>query len=520
MKKIIAMLLAAVMLLGLVACAASTQEEAASATNQAEPAKEGEVSTWLCDEPTTLYIYNNWDNTATTERDQAIHDKILEITNVDIQMPDCADYYANRAVFLASDEPIDLMLESCWWATDLIGQGAYQVVDDLVATYGNNFRAVTTENTHSFVKWDGHYYGMGGTNYQNLYGIWVNKTMLDEYGLAIPTTIAEFNDTVYALKEKDPECVPLLANWMWLQRCLESSFTEGYIDWYDEEAQLLKPDFMMPGYETFATQVKTWYKDGILPDFVNPATYSDDLRQTAWMTGKAAFVCDNFVAMPTYLQQLHELYPDTEYVCIMSLEGENGRSGYEPRPSIPYFYAVPAKSENAELAMKFLDWAIGEEGWRLMNYGIEGEDYEINENGERVAISDYTGCWTMAAGVGEVYHAIPAEGTDMSEGSTNWLYEQFGSNVALAPQDTYGINLNLSSIDQSLKDAQSADATAVSEALANYMWADGTLEDFVAAKEAYAANNLEYMQARTALYQSVLDASGLTVADVRASLGK
>ena len=533
MKKILAMLLLLAMCVSLfTACAKSETPDAPNAdpaqTEQTQdntktdaPSENTEKpSTWLCDEPTKLYIYNNWGNTPTTDRDQEIHDRILEITNVDIVMPDCADYYNNRSVFLASDEPIDLMMESCWWATDLIGQGAYQIVDDLVDQYGVNFKASYDESMHSFVKWDGHYYGMGGSNYQSLYGIWANKTMLEENGYSLPTTIDEFNEIVYGLKEKNPDCIPLLANWQWLQRCFEASFSESYMDWYDTSENLLKPDFLMPGYTDFVKQVKAWYTDGILPDFVNPATYSNDLEQTAWMTGNVAFFCNNFANGPKNISNLHELYPDEEYVYIDCLAGKDGRKGFEPRPLIPYFYAVPTKSQNAELAIKFLDWAIGEEGFRLMNYGVEGEDYTINDKGERVTISDYTGCWTMASGVGEVLYALDPEGTDVSEGSAKWLYKTYGFTGTVAPQDTYGINMNLSSIPQELKDTESAEKTTVSEVLANYMWADGTDEDWEAAKAAYAEKNAEYMKQRTALYQAVLDANGLTLDDIHAMLGK
>lgn len=533
MKKVLAMLLLIAMCVSLfTACAKSETPSSNTPSNNTENADQKDTpsedktsdetekpSTWLCDEPTKLYIYTTVDNTPVTARDQEIHDKILEITNVDIVMPEAADYYNNRSIFLASDEPIDLMLESCWWATDLIAQGAYQPVDELVEKYGTNFKSTYEENTHAFVKWDGHYYGMGGTNYQSLYGIFVNKTMLDQYGYSIPTTIDEFNEVVYGLKEQNPDCIPLLANWMWLERCFEASFADVFLDYYDAEQNLLLPEYLIPGFDTFAAQVKTWYQDGILPDFASPAAYTSDLESTAFLSGNVAFYCNNFPTAPAKIEELHTLYPDIEYVYSSALTGEDGRGGFEPRPLIPYFYAVPTKSENAELAIKFLDWAIGEEGYRLMRYGVEGEDYTINENGERVSISDYTGCWSMGSGVGDVVYALDAEGTDNSEGSTNWLYKTYGFSGVVAPHDIYGVNMNLSTIPQNLRDNESSDKTALQEACSNYIWANGTVEDFEAAKTAYLENNAEYLAQKTAIYNGILEASGWTVDSIRAGLG-
>ncbi|MGN0997975.1 MAG: extracellular solute-binding protein [Faecousia sp.] len=528
MKKLLAILLAMILCIGIFAACGQGETPATTtaatsgsdATTNNEPATEPPASTKLCDKPTKLYVYDNWDNVPTTVRDDEIHDLILETTGVDLQMPVCADYYNNRAIFLTSDEPIDLMLESCWWATDLIGQGAYQPVTELVEQYGTEFN--TTYNkagAHNFTIWGGEVYGMGGYNAQSLYGIWINKTMLDELNLAVPTTMDEMNTVLYAMKAADAESYPLVANWTWLQRCFEGSFTESYMDWYDESADTLKPDFMMPGYTTFLTQVKTWYTDGILPDFINPAVYSNDLFQTAMMTGKVGVFCENYNNAPTYIKQVQEAHPEVEYVFIGELTGTDGRSGFEPRPIIPYFYAVPTKSENAELAVKFLNWAMSEEGYMLMTYGVEGVDYEFNANGELVKKSDYTGCWCMTDAVGKVY-APTLEGTDLDEGSSAWYIAQYGDTGILVPQDSYGVNMDLSSISTALKDQNSSDTTMIKEAYAKYMWADATLEDWQAALSTYAANNADYMAARTEIYKQALAGLGTDVAGIRASLGK
>ncbi len=518
MKKILALLLAVVMVLGLVACAAAPADNTPSDSTSTDAAESGNPSTWLCDKPTKLYVYD-WDGREiASQRDQEIHDLILEITNVDVVKPVLADYHPNRAVFLASDEPIDLMMESCWWATDLIGQGAYQPVTELVEKYGTNFTERYSDLDQAFVKWNGEYYGIGGHDMVNLYGIWVNKTLLDKHGLAIPTTIDEFNEVAYALKEADPTVIPLLASWVWLQRCVEGSFAEGYWKWYNDETGLLNPDFMMPGYTDFATQIKTWYQDGILPEFVNPAAFTNDFYNESIIKGDCAFICGNYQQVPALLEDMRTADPSNtdEYVVIEPFSNGDKLGGVEPRPTIPYFFAVPAKSQNPELAIKYANWLISEEGYTLTQYGVEGIDFELDENGRRVKISDYTSCWASTP-QGRAYQINDAD-LDWSEGGALDLVATRGNGGKLALQDDYGVNMDLSSIPQNLKDQNTADQTAVSEALALYMWGDATLEDWEAAKANYMEKNGEYLELWTALYNESMGKLGFTVETIRESL--
>lgn len=536
MKKLLAILLVLVMCLSIfTACSsnetttdsssdtsASTTDSKTDAATTDESSVSEENSSLLCDEPTKLVVYCNWSESPSTEDDQLVHDKILELTNVDLVRVGSGDYYSNRATYLSSGEQIDLMLESCWWATDLITQGAYQDLTDLIETYAPNFFEKIDPSYHSFVQWNGAYYGIGGTNYMNLYGIWVNKTMLDEIGAEIPTTLEEFEDICYQLKENDSEAIPLLTNWMWLQRCFEGSFTEGFADWYDDSADQLKIDMEMPGYTTFATAVKTWYNDGIIPAFCEPGSYSDDQWKTALMTGKCAFVpymIRNFSAIVDEIQTIH---PDVEYVCIEALTGDAGQAGFEPRPSIPYFFAVPSSSENAELAVKFMNWLLTEEGSRLTKYGIEGVHYNVVD-GYLVptdAYDNYTKCYVLCD-VFDVCTNLTTEPASDNEKLEAELLAAMGMSTNFAKNDAYGVNMNLASIPQDILDKQASDKTSLTETLAKYMWTDEVdLAAWEAAVVAYQTNNAEYTQQRTEIYKAALNQLGKTTEDIRAALTK
>ena len=516
MKKLIALLLAVVLCVGIFTGCNKPNTDPTTPSG-------GEGSSLLCDKPTKLVVYGNWSESPTTESDKMVHDKILELTNVDLVRVGSGDYYGNRATYLSSGEQIDMMLESCWWATDLIAQGAYQDLTDLIAKHAPNFSTLIDPSYHSFVQWNGKYYGVGGTNYMNLYGIWVNKTMLEEIGEEVPTTIEEFVDVCYKLKAHDPECVPLLTNWMWLQRCFEGSFSEGYQDWYDASTDSLKINMETPGYTKFATAIKTWYNDGIIPAFCEPGSYTDDQWKTALMTGKCAFVpytIQNFSAVVDEIQTLH---PDVEYVCIEALAGEGGKAGFEPRPSIPYFFAVPSSSENAELAVKFMNWLLTEEGSRLTQYGIEGVHYNVDANGYLVPTDKYDD-YTKVYNLCNVYNSCTNLTTEPASENAKLEAELLGAmgmNTNFAKNSCYGVNIDLSSIPQDIRDKQNAAKTTLNEVLAKYMWTDEVdLAGWNAAVAAYQTANAEFTAQRTAIYKAALELLGKTPEDIVAGLTK
>ncbi len=53
-----------------------------------------------------------------------------------------------------------------------------------------------------------------------------------------------------------------------------------------------------------------------------------------------------------------------------------------------FWYAI-GKNENLSVAMAYVDWMFSEEGMILTNWGIEGETFEYDENGERKYIQSF-----------------------------------------------------------------------------------------------------------------------------------
>ena len=86
------------------------------------------------------------------------------------------------------------------------------------------------------------------------------------------------------------------------------------------------------------------------------------------------------------VSDMHNYMPennDMTYIPLGPIERVDGtndmvlsyKSGYAG-------WAIPSTTEMPEHVMKFADWLASEEGKRLYFYGLEGRDYELDENGQ------------------------------------------------------------------------------------------------------------------------------------------
>lgn len=92
------------------------------------------------------------------------------------------------------------------------------------------------------------------------------------------------------------------------------------------------------------------------------------------------------------ISDVHSFRPEVsnlEYVPIGPIERYNGddhmvmpyKSGYAG-------WAVPETTENPEEVVAFADWMASDEGKRLYFYGLEGEHYEIDEDGNTAPLPE------------------------------------------------------------------------------------------------------------------------------------
>ena len=105
-------------------------------------------------------------------------------------------------------------------------------------------------------------------------GIVLRKDILDALDLEVPTTFDEFEAVLYAVKEAYPDMIPFSSEmrWMYLQHMF-SSLSNAYncsYPFYCVDGENVEFAMYSEGYKTFLQRIATWYEDGLIdPDFAS-----------------------------------------------------------------------------------------------------------------------------------------------------------------------------------------------------------------------------------------------------------
>ncbi len=225
-------------------------------------------------------------------------------------------------------------------------------------------------------------------------GFIIRQDWLDELGMDRPTNIAEWEDVLTAFKENDmngngeadeipyiPEGISSLRNFStaWGVRAgLYPSLEDGAITFGQ----------IQPEYKDFLMKMNEWYEAGLIdPEF---ASVNSSNRQNKVTTGVGgAFFGYVSGGIGTILDLMRNQDPNFNVTGVPYPATESGEVYAANDPLIRKFVgqgcAISAKMSDEKLAkvMELLDFLYSEEGNVLTNWGIEGESYTVDENGEK-----------------------------------------------------------------------------------------------------------------------------------------
>ena len=265
-----------------------------------------------------------------------------------------------------------------------VEDGVIIYLDEYIDKYAPNYKKYLDEHpdvARQVKTDDGHYYTFAWFRGDDSLMCWkgpqIRKDMLDKAGLALPETLEEWDTALRKFKEMGIE-YPL------------SSVGNGFFDTFSgifgvsetfyQEDGIVKYGVIEPAYKDYISQLRTWYKDGILDqDFYA----QDDKTYRAKVTsGKVgAFVASAGGDMGSFIPVLSQLDPGiklagTKYPVMN--KGDISRFGqkdfaYYPATSV----SISTQCKNIEAAVKFLDYGYSEEGHMFYNFGTEGESYEM-----------------------------------------------------------------------------------------------------------------------------------------------
>jgi putative aldouronate transport system substrate-binding protein len=444
MKKVIAMLLASLMLVSLAAC--KTAEK---------PADGGEDTAAA---PETLKIWfhgsNVTDDSAVLEAANAyLAEKGINATIQPI-WGTWGDFDENVVTAINGFDDVDMYF-TCSWSSDeymsYAKKGAWVRLDnpdnDLLAQYGQDmkkaipdalWKAATVEGTEGIG-----IYAVPGNKDFAVQNCWdVNVTALEELGYTLEDVESRdfysFGDLFEAYKKANPDKYPFCIEGAVLERMVTNSIvvtgdagSVNLLSYYVNPEDPSKEGaygnkvvnkFGTEEYKKFIAQVKEYYDAGYIDPQMAIADTANDARTTTQLAG-AYLIGTQSYSLGYELQASEERGIHVEFVGTTP-------AYCDTTAAQGAMIAVSSASKNPELAVQFLNLLNSDPYFfTLMDYGVEGIHYELKDG--LVEFTDERANYTpWTNGMGNVTLLTPT----VAQGADFWdTWNDYYSNAAAIP---------------------------------------------------------------------------------------
>ncbi|CAN7398039.1 ABC transporter substrate-binding protein [Paenibacillus sp. LjRoot153] len=227
------------------------------------------------------------------------------------------------------------------------------------------------------------------------FGPSIRQDWLDKLGLKMPTTIDEWYTVLKAFKEKDPngngkaDEIPI-----YLDKNLFATDAPFLGAWginysFYQDGGKVKYGPIQPEYKEFLTTMNKWYKEGLLDkDFAAPNDKLLDNKMTTNLLGATASFNGGGIGKFAGLMKDKDPKFDLEAAPYPVLKaGDKAIWGQKDFAFNGVGAAISSVNKNPIETVKWLDYAYGEKGDLLFNYGVEGTSYKM-ENGKATFLPD------------------------------------------------------------------------------------------------------------------------------------
>lgn len=407
-KKYVLLLLAAMVVLSGCGGEKKSQEATTAAVSQAgESSVQAEDFSYPMEAGPQL---SYWSLLTTTESpnfanrgDEPFAKAWMGQTGVDIEFlhPPTGQIKEQFSLILADGNLPDMMEYN--WLTDYPGgpekaikDGVIIPLNDVFAEYCPNITKYLAENpdVDRMIKTDdGNYYAFpfvrGDTNLCNTIGLMLRGDWLEELNMEVPTTIDEWHEVLTAFKEKKGATAPYCPEYTRLDLMNADPFMAAFgisKNFYLDENGNVQYGGIQEGYKEYLTTMAQWYKEGLIDTDLATLKYDQvNAKMTNGNAGATLGYAGSY--MGTWINAAkatnpgYDLVPAPFPVLEKGTKPEYGFKDtlYSGRAST----AITTSCKNVERAARLLDYAYGEEGHMLFNFGVEDKSYTM-VNGEPV----------------------------------------------------------------------------------------------------------------------------------------
>ena len=297
------------------------------------------------------------------------------------------NFEENLNLLLASGTVPDIMLTyEATYVQQLIDQELIQPIGNLIDQYSTACKDYLKANPtlESYLTFEGELYAMSNTRGTTLdQGMWIRQDWLDAVSMDAPTTEAEFLAVCRAFKQANlggEDTVPIATmTYLW------DYFAPMYAAhdmWYVDENGNMEYGVLTDRFAAATTLMKTCYDEGLISKEF--ATDTDSTIATRnWVTGKSGILL--YKASPVLMQELLENDPNANPVPLAPFSTAWGPNALHQSSLVNSYILISSQCENTRAAIQYLDWLLSE-GWFVLENGLEGTHYNLDEQGFPVAV--------------------------------------------------------------------------------------------------------------------------------------
>ena len=385
-----------VVLLGSLTAAGS--KEAAVTAPVAPSARLNATGFPIVAEPVTLKVFGVRDQNTAEWKNVKMLTEYQKLSNVvmDYQEVPTQGYDEKKSLLFASNDLPDVFVRAQLSKVEIAkyGMESGQLIplNDLLKQYAPNFMAIMAKYPTilaSITSADGNIYALPELDLSNTgrmgFKQWINKEWLAKLGLKAPTTTDELITVLRAFRDKDPngnglkDEIPLGIREASSIYVLGGAFGLQYqmkdtINIENDKIHFWLKDAKFKSYLQFLNQL---YEEKLLwKDY-----YKRDLPSWRSNLSNALFGAFYMPYSDVFLKVENQF---TGYPPIKGPYGDQLWSDANSGVLAVGAFAISNVCQNPEVAMRWVDYFYSEEGSLFFRYGIEGETYKLDANGNPV----------------------------------------------------------------------------------------------------------------------------------------
>ncbi len=402
-----------------------------------------------------LFYHNTRPMNAYTELTRR---EVIGKIGVDMQLIRGGDNWKEQLSLLMADddEAVDIVaLMDMGTFSNYAAAGAFYDLTDLLADYPNiitYLSGVENDSVQDILSWtsvNGRIFGLPSiTVVRSYYTESIRSDWLKHLGLSVPETLAEWTNVMRAFTYGDPDGNGIDDTYGFSGSRQYNSLTPffGAFGARPDQCYFLDDDghvvtnVISEEYRNALGYLRNIYAEGLIdPEMFIANDYQINEK---WVGGKFGIWNSWWSGAGNAVVRYHytDYNPEDSILILNPPVGADGLSGVIAQEPCENFFAISAKSDKVDAALKLIDYACTTDGQRTLMWGVEGQFWTQDEAGNIDWYTGIDGKDKYGNRIGDMqlyrfFYNIPIENSvwHLSDTMANRLYQESSESYMQVP---------------------------------------------------------------------------------------